>query len=40
LPNTFPGWASSASELFTFIFGLGAGVAPIVATIFLVSSLG
>jgi hypothetical protein len=37
LPNTFPGWAASASELFTFIFGLGAGAAPLVATIFLVS---
>jgi len=37
LPNAFPGWAASASELFTFIFGLGAGSAPLVATIFLVS---
>src|SRR5918999_1933765 len=37
LPNTIPGWASSGSELFTFIFGLGSGAAPIVATIFLVS---
>jgi hypothetical protein len=37
LPNTFPGWAASASELFTFIFGLGSGAAPIVATIFLLS---
>jgi hypothetical protein len=37
LPNTFPGWAASASELFTFIFGLGSGAAPIVATIFLFS---
>jgi hypothetical protein len=37
LPNTFPGWASSASELFTFIFALGSGAAPLVATIFLVS---
>ena len=37
LPNTFPGWAASASELFTFIFGLGAGAAPLVATIFLIS---
>ncbi|MEJ7814937.1 MAG: Nramp family divalent metal transporter [Rubrobacter sp.] len=37
LPNTFPGWAASASELFAFIFGLGSGAAPIVATIFLLS---
>jgi hypothetical protein len=37
LPNTFPGWAASASELFTFIFGLGSGAAPLVATIFLLS---
>jgi hypothetical protein len=37
LPNTIPGWASSGSELFTFIFGLGEGAAPIVATIFLIS---
>ncbi|HEX5912626.1 MAG TPA: Nramp family divalent metal transporter, partial [Rubrobacter sp.] len=37
LPNTIPGWASSAAELFTFIFGLGSGALPIVATIFLVS---
>ena len=37
LPNTIPGWASSGAELFTFIFGLGEGAIPIVATIFLVS---
>src|SRR5918997_1826013 len=37
LPNTIPGWAASGAELFTFIFGLGAGAAPIVATIFLIS---
>jgi len=37
LPNTFPGWAASAAELFTFIFGLGSGAIPIVVTIFLVS---
>jgi hypothetical protein len=37
LPNTIPGWASSASEMFTFIFPLGSGAAPIVATIFLFS---
>ncbi|HEX5699990.1 MAG TPA: Nramp family divalent metal transporter [Rubrobacter sp.] len=37
LPNTIPGWASGAAELFTFIFNLGEGALPIVATIFLVS---
>src|ERR671917_818908 len=37
LPNTFPGWASSGAELFTFIFGLGSGAIPIVAMIFLIS---
>ena len=37
LPNTIPGWASGAAELFTFIFGLGEGALPIVATIFLIS---
>ena len=37
LPNTIPGWASGAAELFTFIFGLGSGALPIVATIFLIS---
>ena len=37
LPNTIPGWAASAAEMFTFIFGLGEGALPIVATIFLVS---
>ncbi|HEX5851094.1 MAG TPA: Nramp family divalent metal transporter [Rubrobacter sp.] len=37
LPNTIPGWASSGAELFTFIFGLGEGALPIVATIFLFS---
>jgi hypothetical protein len=37
LPNTIPGWAASGAELFTFIFGLGSGAIPIVATIFLIS---
>src|ERR671912_1415408 len=37
LPNTIPGWASSAAELFTYIFGLGEGALPIVAMIFLIS---
>ena len=35
LPNTIPGWASSAAEMFTFIFPVGSGATPIVATIFL-----
>jgi hypothetical protein len=38
LPNTLPGWAYIAAELFTFIFGLGANAAPIVTTIFLIAS--
>jgi hypothetical protein len=37
LPNTFPGWASSAASVFTFLFGMSEGAAPIVATIFLIS---
>jgi hypothetical protein len=37
LPNTIPGWAASGAELFTFIFGLGSGAVPLVATIFLIS---
>ncbi len=37
LPNTIPGWSSSAAELFTFIFGLGSGAAPIVTILFLAS---
>ena len=37
LPNTIPGWAASGAELFTFLFGLGSGAIPIVATIFLIS---
>jgi hypothetical protein len=37
LPNTIPGWASSGASLFTYIFNLGEGAIPIVATIFLVS---
>src|ERR671918_1061922 len=37
LPNTIPGWASSAAEMFTFIFPVGSGATPIVATIFLFS---
>jgi hypothetical protein len=37
LPNTIPGWAASAAEMFTFIFGFGENAIPIVVTIFLVS---
>jgi hypothetical protein len=37
LPNTIPGWAASAAEMFTFIFPVGSGATPIVATIFLFS---
>src|SRR5918995_5068337 len=38
LPNTIPGWASSAAEMFTFIFpAVSADATPIVATIFLFS---
>jgi hypothetical protein len=37
LPNTFPGWASSGSTVFTFIFGLNESAVPLVSTIFLLS---
>ena len=37
LPNTFPGWASSAASVFTFLVGMSEGAAPIVATIFLLA---
>ena len=37
LPNTFPGWASSGSTVFTFIFGLNESAVPLISTIFLVS---
>ncbi len=37
LPNTFPGWAASGSEAFTFLVGLNASAIPLIATIFLVS---
>src|SRR5918994_2495492 len=37
LPNTIPGWAASAAEMFSFIFGFGENAIPIVVTIFLVS---
>jgi hypothetical protein len=37
LPNTFPGWASSAATMFTYLFRLSEGAVPIVTTIFLIS---
>jgi hypothetical protein len=37
LPNTFPGWASSAATMFTYLFRLSEGAVPIVTTIFLLS---
>jgi hypothetical protein len=35
LPNTFPGWASSAATMFGYLFRLSEGAVPIVTTIFL-----
>src|SRR5829696_5941813 len=37
LPNTFPGWASSAATMFGYLFGLSEGAVPIVTTIFLLA---
>src|SRR5215212_3158863 len=37
LPNTIPGWATSASTIFTYLFGLGEGTVPIITTIFLLA---
>ena len=37
LPNTIPGWAASASEMFAFTLGFSDSAIPIIATIFLVS---
>jgi intracellular septation protein A len=37
LPNTIPGWASSAAMMFGYLFGLGDGAVPIVTTIFLLA---
>src|SRR5215211_3521525 len=37
LPNTFPGWASSAATMFTYLFSLSEGTVPIITTIFLLS---
>src|SRR5215203_4904838 len=37
LPNTFPGWASSAATMFGYLFRLSEGAVPIVTTIFLLA---
>jgi len=37
LPNTIPGWASSAATMFTYLFGLNEGTVPIITTIFLLA---
>jgi hypothetical protein len=37
LPNTIPGWASSAATMFGYLFGLSEGAVPIVTTIFLLA---
>jgi hypothetical protein len=37
LPNTFPGWASSAATMFTYLFRLSEGTVPLITTIFLIS---
>jgi hypothetical protein len=37
LPNTIPGWASSAATMFTYLFRLSEGTVPIITTIFLIS---
>jgi hypothetical protein len=38
LPNAFPGWATSGSTLFVWLFGLGEGAVAWVATIALVAT--
>jgi hypothetical protein len=37
LPNAFPGWASSAATMFTYLFNLSDSAVPIVTTIFLLA---
>jgi hypothetical protein len=37
LPNTFPGWASSAATMFTYLFRLSEGAVPLITTIFLIA---
>ena len=38
LPNAFPGWATSGATLFTWLFGIGEGAIPWIATIVLVAT--
>jgi hypothetical protein len=37
LPNTIPGWSSSAATMFTYLFRMSEGAVPIITTIFLIS---
>jgi hypothetical protein len=37
LPNTVPGWASSAATMFTYLFRMSEGAVPIITTIFLLA---
>src|SRR5215218_5638649 len=37
LPNTFPGWASSAATMFTYLFRLSDTTVPLITTIFLIA---
>src|SRR5215218_8897678 len=37
LPNTFPGWASSAATMFGYLFRLSEGAVPLTTTIFLIA---
>jgi len=37
LPNTIPGWASSAATMFTYLFRMSEGAVPIITTIFLIA---
>jgi hypothetical protein len=37
LPNTIPGWATSAATMFTYLFGLSEGSVPLITTIFLLA---
>src|SRR5215213_1229519 len=37
LPNTIPGWATSAATIFTYLFRLSEGTVPIITTIFLLA---
>src|SRR5215217_1307736 len=37
LPNTIPGWSTSAATIFTYLFGLSEGSVPLITTIFLLA---